>query len=252
MNKKDEALSQFESVLKELKSGKGESATTAAVMGHSNANSNISGALFRLIFKFFGVKIILVVLLLIIITSGIAWFFYGSTYTKESTTFVEQVQELATLATAKAHVKVIIEQEDNKLFGNDISVNLPGTKRKVLLIVPATVIAGVDLKGMTSDDIRINDKEKRLEIILPRADLIQDPAIQMDKVRTFSEGGLFRGEMKWVEGFDLAAEAQDKIKNEAIDVGLLETAEKSAEKVIKGFFGNLGYTVELKFRSDLG
>ena len=58
--------------------------------------------------------------------------------------------------------------------------------------------------------------------------------------------------MKWVEGFDLAAEAQDKIKNEAIDVGLLETAETSAEKVIKGFFGNLGYTVELTFRSDLG
>ena len=97
MNKKDEALSQFESVLKELKSGKGESATTAAVIGQSNANSNISGALFRLIFKFCGVKILLAVLLLIIITSGITWFFYGSTFTKESTTFVEQVREIANL-----------------------------------------------------------------------------------------------------------------------------------------------------------
>lgn len=58
------------------------------------------------------------------------------------------MQDLAVLATAEAHVKVIMEQEDNKLFGKDISVDIPGTKRELLLVVPATVLAGVDLKAV--------------------------------------------------------------------------------------------------------
>ena len=247
MSKKDEALTQFESVLKELRKGEEESAATA-VVGRSRRNANISGALFKLIFKLWGVKMFLFTLLLIAIISGVTSFLSGSTHKKESTTFVEQVQELATLATAEAHIKVIIEEEDNKLFGKDISVNLPGTKRELLLIVPATVIAGVDLKGITSDDIKINDNEKDLEIILPRAKLIQDPIIQMDSVKTFSDEGLFRGEVEWKEGFDLVAEAQEKGKEEAIEIGLLESAEKSAEKVLKGFFSNLGYTVKITFK----
>lgn len=247
MSKKDKALTQFESVLEELKKGEAEIAATA-VVERGRGNTNISGALFKLIFKLWGVKIFLFTLLLIAIISGVVWFSFGSTFKKESTTFVEQIQELATLATAEAHIKVIIEEEDNKLFGNDISINLPGTKREILLIVPATVIAGVDLKGITSDDIRINDNEKELEIVLPRATLIQDPTIQMDSVKTFSNEGIFRGEVQWKEGFDLAAEAQEEVKDEAIKIGLLESAEKSAEKVLKGFFNNLGYTVKITFR----
>lgn len=243
MSKKDEALTQIESILKELKKGEEESAATA-VVGQSRGNTKISGATF----KFRGLKISLIALLLLVIGSVGIWLASGSTFKQESTIFVEQIQELATLATAEAHVKVVIEQEDNKLFGNDISVNLPGTKRELLLIVPGTVIAGVDLKEITSDDIRVNDNEKELEIVLPRATLIQDPTIQMDNIKTFSDEGLFRGEVKWDEGFDLAAIAQEEIKKEAVEIGLLETAEESAKKVLEGFFGNLGYTVKLTFK----
>lgn len=246
MSKKDEAITQFEHVLKELK--KGEESAATSVVGQSRGNINISGALVKRAFKFWGVKIFFILLLFIVIISGIIWSFSGSTYKKESTTFVEHIQELATLATAEAHIKVVIEEEDNKLFGRDIPVNFPGTKREILLIVPATVIAGVDLKGITSDDIKVNEKEKALEINLPQATLIQEPAIQMDNVKTFSNEGLFRGEIKWDEGFNLAAEAQEEIKNEAIEIGLLESAEKSAEKVLKEFFSNLGYTVKITFK----
>lgn len=247
MGKKEEALTEIERILQELKKGEEESAATA-VIGQKRGHANISGALFKLIFKFWGIKIFLIALFLIIIASGSTWLFFGSTFKKESITFVEQVQELATLATAEARVKVIIEQEDNKLFGKDISVDFPGTKRELLLVVPATVIAGVDLKRVTSDDIKVNEDEKKLEIILPRAMLIQEPTIQMDHVQTFSDEGLFRGEVNWEEGFDLAAVAQQEIKEEALEFGLLESAEKSAEKVLKGFFGNLGYDVNIIFK----
>lgn len=247
MSKKDEALTQIERVLKELKKGEEESAATA-VVGQNRGNANISGALIKLVFKLWGFRIFLTVLLLVVGVSGVTWLFFGSTFKKESTISVEQVREIAKLATAEALVTVTIEEEDNKLFGKNISVNLPGTKRELLLVVPATVIAGVDLKGITSDDITVNENKKELEIVLPRATLIQEPAILMDHVKTISDEGLFRGEVKWDEGFDLAAEAQGDIKDEAIKIGLLESAEKSAEKVLKVFFGNLGYTVKLTFK----
>lgn len=142
---------------------------------------------------------------------------------------------------------MILEQEDNKIFGKDIQFNLPGTKQEILLVVPATVIAGVDLKEVTYSDIQVNEEEKEIEITLPRATLLQNPAIQMDQVQTFSDEGLFREEIKWDEGFDLASVAQEQAKQEAVEIGLLQTAEKNAEKVLKEFFGNFGYTVNISF-----
>ena len=49
------------------------------------------------------------------------------------------------------------------------------------------------------------------------------------------------------EGFDLASVAQEQAKQEAVEIGLLQTAEKNAEKVLKEFFGNFGYTVNISF-----
>lgn len=243
MTKKDKALN-------ELKKGEQESAATA-VVGRSGRSANASGASF----KFSGTKMfLLIAFLLVVMTAVSTWVFANNLYNKESTfkqettVFVEQIQDLATLATAKGHIKVVIEQEDNKLFGKDISVNFPGTKRELLLVVPATVIAGVDLSAVTSEDIIVNEEQKELEITLPRATFIQDPAISMDEVKTFSDEGLFRSEAKWAEGFDLAAEAQQQILDEASEIGLLQSAEQSAEKVLKGFFSNIGYTVEITFR----
>ena len=69
----------------------------------------------------------------------------------------------------------------------------------------------------------------------------------MDQVQTFSDEGLFREEIKWDEGFDLASVAQEQAKQEAVEIGLLQTAEKNAEKVLKEFFGNFGYTVNISF-----
>ncbi|WLR57200.1 DUF4230 domain-containing protein [Mesobacillus subterraneus] len=39
--------------------------------------------------------------------------------------------------------------------------------------------------------------------------------------------------------------AQDQIKQEAIDAGILQKADKNAEIVLKEFFGHLGYKVKI-------
>lgn len=53
--------------------------------------------------------------------------------------------------------------------------------------------------------------------------------------------------IKMDEGFEKAAEAQEQIRQEAISGGLLDTGEKNAEKVLKEFFKNIGYTVNVTF-----
>lgn len=246
IEEKDNKIAQLERLLRELKEAQMQSAATIAV-GHNARSLSPPKGIFKFFLKVSGLKIILSILVFLVVTSGGIWLFAGSTFKQKSVTFVEHVQELATLATAEAHMKVVLHEEDNKIFGKDISFNLLGTKRELLLVVPATVIAGVDLKGITSEDMVINEETKDLNITLPHAKLIQDPAVQFDKIQTYVNGGLFRGDIKWDEGFDLAAKAQVQIRQEAISSGLLDTAEKSAEKVLKEFFKNIGYKVNVTF-----
>jgi hypothetical protein len=247
MRKKRADSVELERAWRELKAGQQESAAAAAIEQRSEG-VHPSKLLVRLIFKFWGFRIIMIALFLTVMTAGSVWLLSGNTFKKETGAFVEQVQELASLATAQAHMKVVIEQEDNQLFGKDIAFNLPGTKRELMLVVPATVVAGVDLKQVTEEDIQIDEQKRELRMVLPRAELIQEPAIQMDQVRTFSDEGILRSEVKWDEGFDLGAEAQDTIEQEAIEAGLLQTAEQNAVKVLQGFFDNLGYSVKLTFK----
>lgn len=246
IEEKDGKIAQLERQLIELKEAQQQIAATIAVDHNSRSLSPPKG-IFKSFLKAGGLKIILamvILVFLVVIISGGMRLFAGSTFKQESVMFVGHVQELATLATAKAHLKAVIHKEDNKNF---LFINLPGTKRELLLIVPGTIIAGVDLKGITSEDMDINEEKKEIEITLPHADFIQDASLQMDKIQTFVNGGIFRGDIKWDEGFNLAADAQKQIRQEATSIDLLKTAEKNAEKVLKEFFKNIGYTVNVTF-----
>ncbi|MEH7388188.1 DUF4230 domain-containing protein [Bacillus sp. JJ1521] len=246
IEEKDERIAQLERQLRELNETQQQIAATIA-LEHSSRSVFPPKGIFKSIIKAAGSKIILamvILVFLVIITLAGIRLFGGSTFKQESVTFVERVQELATLATAEAHMKEVLHQEENKNF---LNINLPGTKREVLLVVPATVIAGVDLKGITSKDMDINEETKEIEITLPHAELIQEPSVQMDKIQALDKNGLFRADIKMDEGFELAAEAQEKIRQGAISSGLLDTAEKNSEKVLKEFFKNIGYTVNVTF-----
>lgn len=246
IEEKDGKIAQLERQLIELKEAQQQSAATFAV-DHNSRSLFLPKGIFKFFLKAGVFKIILAILVPLIIISGGIMLFWGSTFKHKSVTYVEHVQELATLATANAYTKAVIHEEDNKIFGKDISIDLLGTKRELLLIVPGTVIAGVDLKGITSKDMVINEETKEIDITLPHAEIVQDASLQMDKIQTYVNGGLFRGDIKWNEGFDLAAKAQEQIRQDAISVGLLDTAEKNAQKALKEFFKNIGYTVNVTF-----
>lgn len=246
IKEKDEKIAQLERLLVELTETQKQSAATIAVDYNSGSLSTPKKK-FKLPIKVIGLKNILVILGFLVIALVGFLLFQSSTSKQESVTFVEQVQGLSTLATAKAHMKTALKEEDSKILGKNIPFVLPGTKREVLLIVPGTVIFGVDLEGITSKDMVINEETKEIDITLPHAEPIQEPSLEMDKILTFVDGGLFRDDVNWDEGNALVAKAQKQMSQEAISDGLVETAEKNAEIVLIEFFKNIGYTVNVEF-----
>lgn len=164
--------------------------------------------------------------------------------------YLEQMKDLSTLTTAEAYVKVIIEKEDNQIFGKQIEANFPGTKRKILLVVPGSVAAGVDLSRLQEDQLEINEETKVISIELPKADFLQDPAVNFDEVETYSLAGLFRSDVNWEEAYSLMAEAKEKMKEEATEQGIFSIAEANAEKTLKKFYEQLGYNVTIHFISN--
>jgi hypothetical protein len=245
----DEILRQLESIRNELKEGRKQTASSLVLEPERKAPS--LGSFLKIGFKKWSVKLILFLLVLLIVGTiiglGISYFFSDAKAETEKGSFIEQMKDLSTLATSQAYVKAVIEKENNEIFGKEISVDIPGTKQKVLLIVPGSVTAGVDLQSIKERDVKINEEEKSMEITLPRAEIIQEPSLDFEQVQTFSVEGVFRKEVDWEKGYDLASEAQELVKKEALEQGILQMAENNAEKTLKEFFSQMGYQVTVHF-----
>lgn len=171
----------------------------------------------------------------------------GSNEKIETSALVERMTDLNELTTAEAYTKVLIERTNNKIFGQEISVDVPGTEQKVLVVVPGTVRAGVDLSHMTEKNVSVDEKNKTLAITLPKPVILGTPALVLDKVQVFSSEGIFRSEATIKEGYDLAEQAQKEMLKEVEAEGLLTKAQDNAKESLKNMFGLVNYKVEVKF-----
>lgn len=193
-------------------------------------------------------------LLFIIVTVGgsAAWFTWtfakGPNVTIEKSAVVERIQAIEQVATAEAHIKAVIEREDNQLFGKEIGVNMPGTKRKLLVIMPGVIRAGVDLETLTEEDVTIDYDQKTAKLVLPPIQFLGSPSLDFDHVDIFSAEGLFRSEANMKEAYTLANEAKALIVEEAEQQGLKEVAAQNAVQLVKELFAFEGFTVTVTFK----
>ena len=191
----------------------------------------------------------IVIVVIFILASLLAWNVYlQKEETLKSSSAVERIQKLATLTTAKAHIKTIVSKEDKKLFGKSISWDIPGSKRTLFFVVPGEVTAGVDLKNLTKKDITLDTDKKAIHITLPHATIVQNPSIDLKKIQRYSSGGIFSSDTNWDDGSQLTDLAQQKIKKEAIQFGLLQFAEDNARIALKDIFKSQDYTVTVTFK----
>jgi hypothetical protein len=250
-DKQEQLVAELEEIVKQLRQGKEESAValTAELSMLQNMSKKMSTAKPK---ASVGKRIKRVLITLLVAAAAVAvaggYLAYINIAKQEVQTIVTGVQSLAKLATAEAYVMTTLEGQDNKIFGMDITVDLPGTKRVYFVIVPAKMLAGVDLQGVTEDNVSVDPINKKVSVILPHATFIQE-AIQVDKVKIYTDEGILRGTTTAKEGLSLVSEAQvmEKLRQEANAIGVLKTAEDNAAKTIKGFYEKLGYEVDVKF-----
>lgn len=166
----------------------------------------------------------------------------------EKSALVERMTDLNELTTAEAYAKVLIERTNNKIFGQEINLDIPGTEQKVLVVIPGTVKAGVDLSGLTERDVDVDEENKKLTIQLPAPQILGNATLELNKVKVFSSEGIFRDEATIEEGYELANEAQQEMVKEVKQEGLLDKARTNAEESLKNMFGLVNYEVDVQFK----
>lgn len=196
----------------------------------------------------FIVLLVLLVLLLAALPFGAFWYLKsGSTFQESKGAFLESIQEMNELSTAEAYSKVVIERQDNAVFGQEIGIDLPGTKRQLLVVIPGRVRAGVDFSEVTEEDIVVDEEARTATLTLPKPEILGEPELFLDQVEIYSYEGLFRDEADIAEAYELAEEAKTLMMEEVQGQGVLELAEENAARSVQDMFGLVDYDVTINF-----
>lgn len=246
----EKKIGEIERLLKELKASEEETAVTMEEVEERSSGFWRVGKVFFSLWKKSFIAIAILLLLLFVAMPLATYFILktGSTYTEQKGAFIEKIQDLNELTTAEAYTKVIIEEQDNTLFGKDIGLNVPGTKRHLFVVIQGSVKAGVDMSEVTKKDVVIDEKNKTAKLTLPAATFLGGAEIFLDKVEVYSYEGVFRDKADIEKGYKVADEAKKLIVKEATEQGVLVTAQQNAEKTLKEMFSFAGYTVTIDFK----
>lgn len=247
---KDKKLEEIEQLLRELKASKEETAVTVDTVGRRSFGFWRGWKLLLSMWKRSYLLIALLIVLLLLSLPFVAFYMLkqGSTFTEQKGVFLEQIQDLKELATAEAYTKVIIERQDNTLFGQSIGLNLPGTKRQLLVVIPGSVKAGVNLSELTEKEVVIDEENKTAKLTIPPATFLGGAEIYFDEVEVYSYEGLFREKANIEEAYELAAEAKELILLETAGQGVLRMAQQNAEKTLQEMFSFAGYEVTIEVK----
>ena len=244
---KDQRIREIEKLLKELKAKDEVAVTVDSVQPRTSGFWQV-GSLFMSIWKRKFLWFLTGLIALILVIPFVAfWMIQGSTFTENKGAFLEKIQALNELATAEAYTKVIIERQDNAILGKEIGLDLPGTKRQLLVVIPGSVKAGIDFSKLQEDDIVLDEEAKTATLTLPRAEFLGGPEIFFDQVEVFSYEGLFREKADISEAYELAEEAEKLMMEETTGQGVLELAEENAAQSVAEMFSLVEYEVTVEF-----
>lgn len=200
-------------------------------------------------FTFF--SILLIAISIALISAWVTYRFVAVDRTVEQRgALVEQVQSLEHLATADVLTKAVIEREDYELFGKKLNIAFPGTKRKLLVVIPGRVQAGIDFSKVKEEEVQYDFANKTLHLALPRATWVGGPEILFDEIDIYSYEGLLRTEAKIEEAYELAEAAKKEILRAAEEEGALELAEEHAEQFIQKALGIQDVQVEIIWKEE--
>jgi hypothetical protein len=152
--------------------------------------------------------------------------------TLDSPAVVREIQSLSELVSVKYTVQKVVGLEEKKT---------PVGSEKLLLIVQAEVLAGVDLAALSSGDVKVS-RDGSIKITLPPARIFH---IVIDDRETKVWDRQITWWTPWVSADpDLERQARlaanKSIEQAALDMGILDQARRNAETVIRNLLETLG------------
>jgi hypothetical protein len=169
---------------------------------------------------------------------------------------VMQVQKCSRLYTTEIKVHKIVTHDDVvRLKGNFMSRNfnipLPLGERKVAIPMDATLKAYIDFADFSEKNIERDGQ--RITVILP------DPQVMLTSTKIDQKGvkeyvGLTRSHFTDKELTDYEQQGRQAILNSIPQLGIVETAQENAARVLVPMIAQMGYREEditIAFRKDL-
>ena len=169
---------------------------------------------------------------------------------------VMQVQQCSRLYTAEYHIHKIVTHDDVvRLKGNilrqDFDIPLPLGERKVAIPMDATLKAYIDFSGFSEKNVERDGR--RITILLPDPKVVLTSSkINQQEVKTYV--GLTRSHFTDRELTAYEQQGRQAILNSAADMGIVQTAQENAARVLVPMLVQLGYREEditVAFRHDL-
>ena len=139
---------------------------------------------------------------------------------------IEGVSELATVKYYYSQVETL--DEDNK-FNN---LSIPFTNKKLIIQYDGVILAGIDLSKISEDDIKVDDKDKKINISIPRAMIMSNT---IEDTKTLVERDTIFNNLNSKDWEKLREVERQHAEKTAIDRGILEEANKNAISTIKRF-----------------
>ena len=159
---------------------------------------------------------------------------------------VTSMRELQVLQTTSFHLERVIDlkERQNHLFG------MLKSEDAILLVAAADVTAGVDLSGMTEDDIQVDEARRSVRIVLPPPVVL---SARLDNDRTYVHTRKTDALAIRQDTLETRArlEAERSLRNAALAAGILDHAHTSAERTLRALMRSLGFDqVDIVFREE--
>lgn len=161
-----------------------------------------------------------------------------------STTIVHQINDLARLETASVELEKLITAERGN---HNILWGIMG--ESMIFVAHGKVVAGVDFAEMTPADVQVVDPDTVM-VHLPPARIFDDlPALDNEKSYVADrDTGLLAGADAQMET-EVRRVAEQRLREEAIASGVIETANYNAQQYMINFLQGLGFET-IEFTTD--
>ena len=175
--------------------------------------------------------IIPLIILVILIMVNAIFISTGKTREYEKMT-VETLRDLSQLATVEYRIKKIIRYKDDSLLGS----------RRLLIEVPAVIKAGIELSGLDSSSIKMNEGGS-ITIRLPKPELL-DLNIDLENVKeVINDTSLLRGSFSPEDKNKYLRKGEEELKKYIAEgkINILIESEQNARSIIASWLTKMGY-----------